>query len=299
MARRIRRILLGLLIAVVAVVVLVAGSILIDTLLGRGRLDAVTNTVIPNRDGSPVRAYVARPTTPGPHPGLVMIHEFWGLNEDIVGKADALAQEGYVVVAPDTFKGRTTGWVPSAIWQVVSTPAQQVDADVDAAYVWLAGQPQVRPERIGILGFCFGGATSLRYSLSNPYLASTVVFYGSLITDPARLKALSGPVLGVFGGADQSIPLTEVRAFEAGLQQAGVKHQISVYEGQPHAFVKNVEGIRQGGAQGQAWAELLAFLNQNLKGTRAERPSVTPIVATDGLSARYLFMLAWSHLSHH
>lgn len=124
MPRLIRRILVGLLIAVVAIVVLVAGSILVDSLLGRGRLDAVTNTVIPNRDGSPVRAYVARPAAPGPHPGLVMIHEFWGLNEDIVGKADALAQEGYVVVAPDTFKGRTTGWVPSAIWQVVSTPAQ-------------------------------------------------------------------------------------------------------------------------------------------------------------------------------
>lgn len=263
--RLLRKIVLWALGIVAALALLLAASVVIDMLIGGGRLDALANTSIANPAGPAVRAYVARPSTPGPHPAVIMIHEFWGLKSEIVGKADALAQEGYVVVAPDMFRGGSTSWIPRAIYQVVSTPAEQIDGDLDAVFGWLAAQGDVQPDKIAIMGFCFGGGTSLRYSTHNPKLAATAMFYGAVITDPARLKALPGPLLGIFGGADNSIPVAEVRAMEAALAEAGVPNQISVYDGQPHAFVKSIQEIRQGGPQQQAWDELRTFLRQALQ----------------------------------
>jgi carboxymethylenebutenolidase len=115
------------------------------------------------------------------------------------------------------------------------------------------------------MGFCYGGGASLKYSLSNPKLKATGIFYGSLITDANLLKLLPGPVLGIFGSADVSIPVAEVNAFEAALAQAGIEHQISLYPDQGHAFVKSMEGIRAGGAQAQAWQEFLDFTAQQLE----------------------------------
>jgi carboxymethylenebutenolidase len=212
---------------------------------------------------------VARPEGDGPFPVVIMIHEFYGLNESIIGKADGLAEAGYVVVAPDTFRGSTTAWIPRAIFQVITTRPDQVNQDLDSVYAWIAAQPDFDPNRIGVLGFCYGGRASLTYSLHNPGLAATVIFYGSPETDPQVLQALPGPVLGIFGGADSSIPLEQVYAFEAALNQAGIPNEITIYEGQPHAFLTSMQSIRAGGAQAQAWAQMLAFLETHLKQGRS------------------------------
>ncbi len=125
------------------------------------------------------------------------------------------------MVAPDTFRGSTTSWIPRAIYQVISTKPENVNADLDSVYAWLESQPEADNDRIAIAGFCYGGRTSLLYSLHNNRLAATVVFYGSPETDPDVLKNLPGPVLGIFGGADQSISVDDVNAFEEGLQNSG------------------------------------------------------------------------------
>jgi carboxymethylenebutenolidase len=290
----VRRILIGIGIGAVTLVVLIAGSILVDGLLGGGRLDAVTNTRISNSTGPDVRAYVARPSTPGPHPAVILVHEFWGLNGDLVGKAEALALEGYVVVAPDVFRGSTTGWVPSGVYQVITTPQSQIMGDLDAVFAWLSSQPDVQPDRIAIMGFCFGGGASLQYSLRNSKLAGTVILYGMLVADVDRLRALPGPVLGIFGGADQSIPASQVQAFESALNDAGVPNHISIYAGQPHAFV-TFEGISQGGPPGQAWSEVLDFLRQTLQTGGSVRREVTPLRLAVGTDWGYLFALAYEH----
>ncbi len=292
----VRRLLIAAALLVAALVVFLFGSVFVDGLFSSGRLDAVTNTRIPNPSGPEIRAYVAKPATPGPSPAVIMIHEFWGLNEDIRQKADLLAESGYLVVAPDMFRGSSTGWVPRAIYQVVSTPVEQINADAGAVFDWLAAQPEVQADRIAILGFCFGGRTAMLFSLQQPKLAGTVIFYGSPVTDAERLKALPGPVLGIFGGADNSIPLEVVRAFEAGLEQAGVPHTISIYDGQPHAFVSSVEGIRAGGVQGEAWNEMLQFLEETLKrGASAQRAPSALVRANDFIGWGYLWALAWLH----
>lgn len=297
----VKRILLGLLVFIVGFLVLLFGSIIVDGFSAQSRLEPITNMSIAAADGATIRAYLAKPEGPGPHPAILMIHEFYGLRPEIVGKAEALAKEGYVVLAPNVFRNGTTNWIPSAIYKVITADTAQIDGDVEAAYQWLAAQTDVQADRIAIMGFCFGGGTSLRYSLSNNKLAATAVFYGQPITDPAKLKALSGPVLGIFGGADGSIPLSEVEGLRQGLEAAGVPHEITIYEGQPHAFVQSMEQIAEGGPQQEAWQQLLAFLKQNLQEGAGAVPahSLTLAEAQHGESSLlYIVRLALSHLFH-
>ncbi len=261
----IKRILLVVSLIFIGLFVILAGSIIVDSLLGRDRIATVTSTTVAGMGDSPdVFAYVAKPQGSGPFPTVIMIHEFYGLNESIISKAEGLAQEGYFVVAPDTFRGSTTAWIPRAIFQVITNNPNQVNQDLDTVYAWLETHPEVDPERIAVLGFCYGGRTSLNYSLHNSRLAATVIFYGSPVTDPQVLQNLPGPVLGIFGGADNSIPVDEVMDFEAALVKAGIDNEISIYEEQPHAFITDMQAVRAGGAQGQAWAQMLAFLERNL-----------------------------------
>jgi carboxymethylenebutenolidase len=298
-----RRILLVLLIVVGILILFIPLSIFVDSLLGRNRLEALTNTTISTINNTPdVLAYVAKPQGDGPFPTMIMIHEFYGVNEKLISKADLLAEEGYFVIVPDTFRGSTTTWILRAIYQVINTKQMDVNTDLDSVYAWLASQPDVDINRIGIAGFCYGGRVSLLYSLHNPNMATTVVFYGSSETNPEVLKNLSGPVLGIFGGADDSIPLEEVTALENGLQQAGIPHQISIYENQPHAFMVDANGIKAGGAQAEAWNEMLLFLDENLK-SKSFSPNKNSFAYNAPFPWEYYAILVFEHAfgsaSHH
>ena len=292
----IKRILQIILLSIVGLTVLLFGAIVVDGLGAQERLEQVTNTTLPGVNGGPdVRAYVARPQGTGPFPTVIMIHEFFGLNASIVSKADLLAEQGYLVIAPDTFRGSTAAWVPRAIYQVVTTQPENINADLDTVYAWLASDSDADPARVGVAGFCYGGRASLAYSLHNRQIAATVVFYGSPETDPEILKNLPGPVLGIFGGADQSIPLTAVEAFEDGLAVAGIPHQVTVYDGQPHAFVRGAEEIQAGGAQGEAWNEMLEFLESNLKNKSAYESNAVAIEYQPAFAWTYYAMLVFEH----
>ena len=290
-----KRILLGFLAVLVILILFLPLSIFVDSLLGANRLDSLVNTTVPGVNGGPdVRAYVAKPAGDGPFPTVIMIHEFYGLRESIVGKADLLAQQGYLVIAPDTFRGSATSWIPRAIYQVITTKPENVNADLDSIYAWLETQPDVDSNRIAIAGFCYGGRTSLVYSLHNNKLAATVIFYGSPEIDPQVLKALPGPVLGIFGSADQSISVEDVNLFDAALTTANIPHEITIYDGQPHAFVEDVAGIQAGGAQGDAWNQMLVFLEKNLKNASSARMGQS-IAYEDTFNWGYYVMLVYEH----
>jgi carboxymethylenebutenolidase len=301
--KNLKRLFLTLCLILLAFILFIPTSIFVDSLISKDRIQNLTNTSISSQTDSPdVRAYVAAPQGDGPFPVVIMIHEFYGLNESIVSKADLLAEEGYLVIAPDTFRGSTTAWIPRAIYQVITSDQEQVNQDVDIVYAWLQNQPEADMKRVGIIGFCYGGRISLLYSLHNPNMAATVIFYGSSETAPAVLKNLPGPVLGIFGGADASIPLEEVTALENGLNQAGIPNQISVYENQPHAFVTDADGIKAGGAQAEAWNEMLEFLDRNLKAKSFFR-NKNSFAYTAPFPLDYYVMLVFEHAfgsaSHH
>lgn len=261
-AKRIASFVLGTLLALV---VALAGWIVIDRASTNGRVEQVANVRIDGPAGG-VHAYRADPAGDGPHPAVVMIHEFWGLRRDIAGKADALAQEGYVVVAPDTFRGVSVDAVPAAIWNVVTARRERVDADLRAVVDALVADPSVDPRRIVVMGFCYGGGAALRYAPSDDRLAGTGVFYGTPLDDPDRLARLSGPLLGIFGAEDRQIPVAEVRAFEDALAAAEVPHEIHVFDGVGHAFVGSIDEIRAGGPPGRAWDTFLAWLAETVGG---------------------------------
>lgn len=291
-----KRVFRGILVFIAIFIVFLIVSVTIDAAIGRGRIDRIANTIIPGINGTPsVHAYVAKPPGQGPFPTVIMIHEFLGLQESVVSRADLLAEAGYLVIAPDTFRGSVTSWIPRAIYLVSTTRPENVKADLDSVYAWLEAQPDVDANRIAIAGFCYGGRTSLVYSLQNNKLAATVIFYGALETDPTVLRALPGPVLGIFGGADRSIPVEQINAFDQALTNAGVPHEITIYDGQPHAFVRDAEGIKAGGAQGEAWNQMLAFLDRNLRDTSVRNNNFVSLNYPLPFAWKYYVLLAYEH----
>lgn len=259
-----KRIGLGLLALLLGLVLVIVGLIVYDTVFGHD-VTAVTNVTYPGPDSQTLHGYLAQPDTPGPHPGVLLIHEWWGLNKEITILADELASEGYVVLAPDSYRGQTTSLIPRAIWLVTTTPQPQIAADIDSALTYLRQLDTVDPDRVGSVGFCFGGRQSLWLGLRQPdLLAATVLFYGGPETEVETLRPLSQPVLGIFGRDDSSIPLANVEAFEHALQQLGVPHTVTIYDDVGHAFL-NHENIHTAGPARDAWQQMLAFLTDHLQ----------------------------------
>ncbi|MDX1614112.1 MAG: dienelactone hydrolase family protein [Candidatus Promineifilaceae bacterium] len=262
-----KRIALALLLLLLVLVLLLVGFIVGDGLLNEGPA-AVANVRYPAADGSELLGYLAEPAGDGPHPAVLLIHEIWGLDDGMVVLADALAEEGYLVFAPDLFRGEGATMLPRGLWLRLTTPGQQITADADSSLAYLRDLPQADTRRIAAMGFCFGGGQSLQLGLRQPEnLTTIVIYYGSLVTDPDRLRPLAQaqPVLGIFGEDDQQIGPEEVRSFEAALNELAIENEIIIYPEVGHAFL-NEENYDEPGAAGAAWLQTLAFLERNLKG---------------------------------
>ena len=265
MNNRIKRILLIVLVALALLVAIPVTIIAADTAFGPDTTD-YANTTFRDAGGNELLGYLAKPDGPGPHPAVVMLHEWWGLNQEITLLADALAAEGYVVFVPDAYRGRVTSQIPRALYLRLGTPEDQVTSDLDAALAYLLSRPDVDPERVASLGFCFGGGHSLLLSLRHPEtIPLTIVYYGDVIGDPATLAPLakSRGVLGSFGENDQQIPVAEVAACEQALNTLGIPNEVTIYPGVGHALL-NAENYDQAGPGGEAWQQTLDFLAQSL-----------------------------------
>lgn len=262
----IRRILLGLLALLLVAVVAVAGVILFDALFGP-KTAAVANVQYADAQGNELLGYLATPEEPAPHPGVLLLHEWWGLNEEMTVLADALAEQGYVVFVPDAYRGRVASLVPRALWLRLTTPEAQIFNDVDAGLAYLLSREDVEATRVASWGFCFGGEQSLQLALRHPEdLAAVVMYYGSVVDDADALRPLlaAEPLLGIFGEEDQQIPVAEVLAFQDALETIGVNNEITVYPGVGHAFL-TAENYDEPGAAGDAWRQTLAFLETYVK----------------------------------
>jgi carboxymethylenebutenolidase len=216
--------------------------------------------------GVTLEGYLAVPEGRGPFPAVLMIHEWWGLNQDTALLADALSEEGYVVLAADAFRGSVADNAGDAMSQVRQTPQEQIAADLDAALEFLRGHNKVDAQRVAPLGFCFGGTQAMYMGTRRPDLAAVVIFYGGgPITEAERLGSMkqAGPVLGIYGEEDGNIPVDQVRAFERAMDSRGVENTVLVYPGVGHAFVKSGTYDRGGTAE-EAWSEMLAFLDRTL-----------------------------------
>ena len=199
-------------------------------------------------------------------PGVVMIHENKGLNENIKNMANLLAKNGYVVLAVDLFKGEVTTDRnrSSELTQQIRDNQDIATSNLKSAVKYLSSLPNVNPEKIVSLGWCFGGGQSLQLALNSQDhpLAATIIYYGRLVTDNATLASIKWPVLGIFGDQDMSIQVDTVKAFESALESNGTPNEIYIYKGGGHAFA-NPSGDNYAPKETQdAWQKTLSFLKK-------------------------------------
>ncbi len=216
-------------------------------------------------DGQTISGYLARPEGIKNAPGIIVIHEWWGLNDNIRMMTNKLAGEGYTALAVDLYKGKVAQSPDSAGTYARSVDNEEALDNLTQAYGYL--NEKQGAENIGVIGWCFGGAWSLNTALAHPKkIDATVIYYGRLVTDTERLKSLEMPVLGIFGEEDGGIPPKKVNEFEAALNEVGVENSIHIYEGAGHAFA-NPSGTRYvEKAAEDAWQKTVRFLKKNLKG---------------------------------
>ncbi len=212
------------------------------------------------------QAYLSLPAgAKAPLPGLVVIHEWWGLNDHIKHWADRLAAEGYAALAVDLYGGKVATTPDSAMAYMKAVDDARALAIMSAAHDYLQANAGIRAPRTGSIGWCFGGGMSLKLALAEPDLDAAVIYYGRLVTDPKALAAIKAPILGIFGNRDESIPPAVVNDFDAGLSQAKVPHEIRRYDAN-HAFANPSAASYDQKNAGVAWAEVEKFLAAHLKG---------------------------------
>ncbi|KYG10303.1 dienelactone hydrolase, partial [Sorangium cellulosum] len=217
-------------------------------------------------DVAGTKAYLSLPKDAKPPiPGLVVIHEWWGLNEHIKHWTDRLAEDGYAALAVDMYGGKVATTPDDAMAAMKAVDEAKGLEVVRAAHRFLSTDARISAPRTGSIGWCFGGAWSLKLALNEPELDAAVIYYGRLVTDPAQLKAIKAPVLGVFGNQDKGIPPEVVNEFDKALHDAGVEHQVLRYDAD-HAFA-NPSGERYDTkAAADAWEKVRQFLAAKLKG---------------------------------
>lgn len=208
-------------------------------------------------------------TPPNPHgrlPALVVIHEFWGLNDWVKDQAAKLADQGYVTLAVDLYRGHVATTPEEAHELMRGVPEDRANRDLLAAADFLSSQEDVDPNRVGVIGWCMGGGYALDLAIADPKLKAAVINYGHLATDPANLEKIHAALLGIFGGLDRGIPPADVHAFEKQLQSEGKTVQIKVYDDAGHAFENpnNKDGYKPQDAA-DAWSLTTAFLDKHLK----------------------------------
>lgn len=203
----------------------------------------------------------------GKLPAVVMIHEWWGLNQNIKDMANLLAKQGFVVLAADLYHGNVTDnpQVAMDLVQIARNDQNSSVANLQAAVKYLSLAPNVDSTKIASLGWCFGGGQSLQLALNSQEhpLAATILYYGTpLVTDKESLAKIKWPVLGIFGDNDQAIPIQEINQFRTSLNQSGITNEIEIYNGVGHAFA-NPSGDNYAPKEtADAWERTLSFLKK-------------------------------------
>jgi carboxymethylenebutenolidase len=210
--------------------------------------------------------YLSLPSTTGKHPAIVVVQEWWGVNDWVKQQTDRFARQGYVALAVDLYRGKTANDPNLAHELMRGMPEDRAIADMKAGIDFLTKRDDVNPAKIGVAGWCMGGGYALGLSLADPRVTATVVNYGHLVTDPNTIAKIHTPILGNFGAKDQGITPDDVKTFDAALSKAGKSFDVKIYEGAGHAFMNpnNKEGYVPS-ATTDAWKRIDAFFAKHLK----------------------------------
>lgn len=213
-----------------------------------------------------VHSLLFTPPGKGPFPGIVVIQEYWGLNDWVKEQASKLADQGYAALAVDLYRGKVADTPDVAHELMRGLPEDRAARDLHAAVEYLKSSPNVKKDRIAAIGWCMGGGLALNLALTEPALAAVVINYGHLSTDPAAIQKIHAAVLGNFGGQDRGIPPDDVKKFEETLKKEGKQADVKIYPDAGHAFQNpnNKSGYRAEDAA-DAWQRTVNFLATTLK----------------------------------
>jgi carboxymethylenebutenolidase len=211
-------------------------------------------------------AFVAWPAGNQAAPAIVVVHEWWGLNDQIRAVARRLSGQGYVAIVPDLYHGKVASDPMKAHELMRGLDEAEALGTLEAAAAWVRAQPRVAKSRVGTIGFCMGGGLAQHLALQDSGVAAAVMFYGSPETDPEKLAQLKGALQAHFGVEDEGIPMKRVDEFRAAFEKAGKSAEIYTYPGAGHAFMHDGLPSFRPDAARQAWARTLAFLQKHLRG---------------------------------
>ena len=213
-----------------------------------------------------VSGYLYQPQGKGPFPAIVVIHEWWGLNDWVKEQASKFADQGYVTLAVDLYRGKVATTADEAHELSRGLPQDRATRDLLAAANYLRSQKNVKREKVGAIGWCMGGGYALDLAVNDGKLAAAVINYGHLATETDTLKKINAPILGLFGGKDRGIPVESVQKFAEELKKLGKTVDITVYPEAGHAFENpnNKQGYRADDAA-DAWSKQVKWFAKYLK----------------------------------
>lgn len=227
--------------------------------------------------GGEMPAYRAMPATGGPFATVIVVQEIFGVHEHIRDVCRRLAKLGYFAVAPALFtrQGDVSKMtdVSEILAKVVSqVPDAQVLSDLDATVAWAAETGMADTQKLAITGFGYGGRITWLYAAHNPYVKAGVAWYGRLTGHPTPMTpkqpvdvaaALTVPVLGLYGGKDQGIPLDGVEQMRVAFSRGGSRSRIVVYPDAPHAFHADYRPSYRKEAAEDGWRRMLEWFKAN------------------------------------
>ena len=216
-------------------------------------------------NGGTATGYVAAPASGGPYPGVVVIQEWWGLNDNIRDIANRVAAEGYVALAPDLYHGEVAQEPDLAQKLMMSLVQEQAVQDMNGAVAALQARDDVIAGQIGVTGFCMGGGLSLLLAMKNPVIQACAPFYGVPMGDLAECREIKGAVLGIYAGLDGFVTQEYVDQIQAALDTADVPNDIIVYPDADHGFFNDTSDAHKADDAEDAWGKLKTFFNMNLK----------------------------------
>lgn len=225
----------------------------------------ITETVeYEDTDGEVLMGYLARPDGGDAQPGIIVLQEWWGLNDHIKDVTRRFAEQGYVALAPDLYKGVVATEPDEARKLVMELDMAEAVREIQRAVGFLLEQEYVAGEKTGIVGFCMGGRLVLMTALQEERLGASVAFYGSPLA-PEQAPETKSPILGLYGSADSGIPVEGVNAMGEALTEAGIENEIHIYDGAQHAFFNDTrESSYDAEAAADAWEKTLAWFNTYL-----------------------------------
>lgn len=224
-----------------------------------------TSTVTFPSGAETASGFLAEPEGAGPFPAMVVLQEWWGINDQIKDVTKQIARQGYVALAVDLYQGKVAQDPGEANGLARALPQDRALRDMQGAISFLKDRPNARGDKIGSIGWCMGGTYSLLLALNSRELAACVVYYGTLVTDSERLKGIACPVLGIFGEEDSVVPLASVKAFERAMKELNKDIAVHIYPGAGHAFANptRTDVYRREAAE-DAWTKTLAFWQRYL-----------------------------------